>query len=226
MPSPAWLTATLALLTNVLVLTTGERIAVAGEAVEKDGRVIFRNLEGRLFSLSSSDVDFPATKEAGAERARPPAPPPAPVLRLKRSESERRKAFAELEAKHAPAGSTPTSEEIRKRLQVPDGFGEPPSDPAEEWAWRNRARSHEEAVRRARENRDLLVAKAEALEARIRSLVGLGYKANQFSYDTTQLQDTLSQIPYAELEITRAERAMAEFRDEARRRGVLPGWLR
>jgi len=37
---------------------------------------------------------------------------------------------------------------------------------------------------------------------------------------------TLDQIPAAELEVTRAERANAQFRDDARKQGILPGWLR
>ena len=39
-------------------------------------------------------------------------------------------------------------------------------------------------------------------------------------------EDTLEAIPSAQLEVQRAEREYDQFRDEARRRGVIPGWLR
>ena len=72
----------------------------------------------------------------------------------------------------------------------------------------------------------MLVQKAEALRAHISGLLSLGYKPNQFSYDSTSLESVLDQIPYAELQVTRAERAYDEFREEARVKGILPGWLR
>jgi len=68
--------------------------------------------------------------------------------------------------------------------------------------------------------------RAAQLRSRIAGFLSLGYKPNQFSYDTAVLQTTLEQIPYAELEVTRAERAYTQFRDDARRQGVMPGWLR
>jgi len=68
--------------------------------------------------------------------------------------------------------------------------------------------------------------KAAALRAHIGGLLGLGYKPAQFSYDTTVLAYTEEAIPNAELAVQRAERAYEQFRDEARRLGVPPGWLR
>ena len=64
------------------------------------------------------------------------------------------------------------------------------------------------------------------LKRQIEQFVALGYRGGQFSYQSTELQTTLDQIPAAELEVTRAERANAQFRDDARRRDIMPGWLR
>ncbi len=73
---------------------------------------------------------------------------------------------------------------------------------------------------------DLLESRAAELQAKIHSLVALGYKPAQFTYDTTELQRTRDRLPYARLEVTRALRANEQFREDARREGVLPGWLR
>ena len=140
------------------------------------------------------------------------------LQRLKGTEAERQRLIAELEQNHTGQEAAP--------LRLRDIPPAPATNTEEEWSWRNRAKAHEEAIRRAKENLDLLVEKANALKSHIAGLLSLGYKPNQFSYDTTSLQATLEQIPYAELEVNRAERAYAEFREEARVKGITPGWLR
>ncbi|PYQ52355.1 MAG: hypothetical protein DMF59_05040 [Acidobacteria bacterium] len=96
----------------------------------------------------------------------------------------------------------------------------------DEWSWRHRVREYEEGIRRAQEDVDLLENKAEALKAHITGLLSLGYKPSQFTYDTTLLAYTVDQIPRAQLEVIRAQRLYEQFRDDARRQGVAPGWLR
>ena len=68
--------------------------------------------------------------------------------------------------------------------------------------------------------------RAAELRAQISGFLSLGYKPNQFSYQTTQLAYMQEQIPGAELQIQRAQRLYEQFRDDARRQGVIPGWLR
>jgi len=89
-----------------------------------------------------------------------------------------------------------------------------------------RARGYQETLRQSEENLQLLVDRVDQLRAQIAGFLSLGYKPNQFSYQTTQLQYTLDRIPQAELEVQRARRAYDQFRDDARKEGVLPGWLR
>ena len=72
----------------------------------------------------------------------------------------------------------------------------------------------------------LLVERVERLQGEIRGLLGLGFKPNQFSLQAAQLQSALEQIPYAQLEVTRAQRELDQFRDDARKRDIMPGWLR
>jgi len=202
----------LLLLATTLVLRGGDRISVEGAITESAGRVVFRAIDGTLYSLASSEVESIDTQA-------PPAAPPPEKKKLKLSAEERERLLRELESNHEGVAAPV---EQRKPTVLP-----PAKDQTEEeWQWRRESRAHEEAVRRAKENLDLLLERVERLQGEIRGLLGLGYKPRQFTLQTTQLQDTLDQIPYAQLEVTRAQRDLEQFRDDARKRGIMPGWLR
>lgn len=214
----------LALPTNVLVLRSGDRIEIQS-AHEQDGRVVFRTTDGRLFSLPLHEIDLVATSTGDAAAAPAPnAGQPERIAgqkKLKVSAEERRRLIEALEQNHSGRPAPPSTIEL-----PPASSEEGARQTEDEWTWRNRARALEEAVRQAKENRDLLLGRADALRSHILGLLSLGYKPGQFTYDTSQLQYTLEQIPQANLDITRAERALSEFREEARQRGITPGWLR
>jgi hypothetical protein len=140
------------------------------------------------------------------------------LQKLKVTEAERLRLIAALEQNHSGVEAEP--------LRLADIPPAPRVNTDEEWSWRKRAKAYEESIRQAKENLDLLRQKADELRSHILGLLSLGYKPTQFSYDATILQSTLDQIPYAELAVTRAERAYDEFRDEARVKGITPGWLR
>ena len=203
--------------TNTLVLRSGEHIAVDGNVRVDAGRVLFRS-GGALYSIPSSEVDVEATREAGN-----PIPIPAESRgKLRVSAEEKEKLLRDLEQNHSGTAAPSNALDVR-----------PAASPAErvqmsedEWSWRRTARSYEEAVHRAQEELDLLNDRAAQLRAHITGLLALGYKPNQFSYDTTQLAYTLDQIPRAQLEVQRAQRAYDQFRDDARRQAVTPGWIR
>lgn len=208
----------LAIPTTTLVLRDGHRILVDGPIREENGRVLF-TANGSFYSIAIGEVDLAATRAAVA--------PPIVVnasehARLKVSPEERDRLLRDLEQNHSGTGGQPPV------LQ-------PPAEPTEaekqqslqdEWAWRNRSREYQERVRQAKENLDLLVQRAEQLKAQIGGFLSLGYKPAQFTYQSTELEYTLAQIPAADLEVTRAIRAYDQFRDDARRLGILPGWLR
>ncbi len=203
--------------TSTLVLRSGQRIDVDGSVKVENGRVLFRS-GGALYSMPEEEVDFDATRATGmpvAIQAEKPG-------RLRVTPEEKQRLLKELEQNHS---GTPAPADA---LKVPPGPTPAEREQAtqDEWAWRRQARSYEEAVRRAQENLDLLMEKAAALRAHIAGLLSLGYSPNQFSYDTTQLAYTEEQIPAAELEVQRAQRAYDQFRDDARRLGVPPGYLR
>jgi hypothetical protein len=202
------------LLLVTLVLRSGARIDMDGPFRQEEGRVVFRS-GGILYSLAASEVDFEATRAAANV---PPIKAEVPG-RLKVTPEERDRLLRELEKNHS---GTPAKPEPPARIVPPP----PPQNDEDEWAWRRSARAHEEAVRRAKEELQLLQDRAEQLRAQIRGFLSLGYNPRQFSYQTTELQLTLDSIPRAELEVQRAQRAYDTFREDARKMGILPGWLR
>lgn len=200
------------ILLTTLVLRSGIKIAVDGAVTPKDGRVIFRSVDGTLYSLPASEVESTSTQTeltpvASAEKKK-----------LKLSAEERDRLLRDLENNH-----TGTAVPIPPSLTAPPPQKDTTDD---EWRWRRESRAHEESLRRAKENVALLADRIERLQGEIRGLIGLGYKPNQFSLQATQLQSALEQIPYAQLEVTRAQRELDEFRDDARKQGIMPGWLR
>jgi hypothetical protein len=221
----------LTLTTSTLVLRSGDRINVEGDVRETNGVVTFR-AGGLLYSMPSSEVDFDATKNAGTDadwRRRAAVPETTaetqaqPVVKLKVSEAERKRLLEELEKNHS-GSATPPAQSVTHAPHIE--VTEPPPPPGDEWGWRHQAQAHEEAIRRAREEVQMLESRVHQLESEIQGFFSLGYKAHQFTYQSTQLQQAREQLPYAQLEVARAERAFEQFREDARRQGVLPGWLR
>jgi len=206
----------LSLTATTLVLRSGDRISVDDTIREEKGVVTFRS-GGTLYSLPASEIDR-IIREPGESAAKETPAAAEPLLKLRVSDEDRKRLIAELEQNHAgtPAPRLPA-------IQLPPA---PPVREEEEWSWRRQARGYEEAIRQANEELELLERRARELESKIFTLIALGFKPRAFTYDTSQLATTLDQIPRARLEVQRAERAYADFREEARRRGVLPGWLR
>lgn len=198
--------------TPTLVFRGGHRVDVDGSVRVDEGRVIFRS-GGALYSVPEAEVDIVATRAAGTISV----VKADPTMRLKVSEAERIRLLKELEQNHNGTPGTATLPPLPVERE------EPSSD---EWTWRRNAQGYEESIRRAQEELDLLTTKAEQLRSHIAGLLSLGYKPSQFTYDSTTLQYTVEQIPRAELEVTRAERAFAQFKENARKLGIPPGWLR
>lgn len=202
------------LLTTTLVLRSGDRLEVQGPVKEENGVVTFR-LNGQLYSMPASEIaSRNAASEAAVEEAKEEE-----VRRLAVSREERDRRIRELEQNHSGVPATP------EQLQISPPPPRKDTKPEERY-WRSLARQHEESVRQAQENLALLEARIEQLQMDIRGFVSLGFKPEQFTYQTKQLVRTEEQLPGARLALTRAERALAEFREDARREGILPGWLR
>jgi hypothetical protein len=209
--------ATLLILATTLVLRSGDRISAEGPITQQDGVVIFRS-GGALYSMPLSEIDEAATNAANASAEISPKPAPKP---LKVSPAERMRLLKELEQNHY--GKPATEQRMDTPPYIPQ---DAPGQNADEWRWRREARSYEEGVRQAKESLDLLLDRVDRLRAEIRGFVALGFKPQNFTYQTTQLAYAEEQIPSAQLYVERAQRVYDQFREDARRQGVLPGWLR
>ncbi|HEX8171384.1 MAG TPA: hypothetical protein VF824_12660 [Thermoanaerobaculia bacterium] len=206
-------------LTSTLVLRSGDRIA-AEDVREANGVVTFRS-GGLLYSMPAEEI---ARIDSGAPRPETRAAQQAgSVRKLRVAEEDRKRLLDALAQNHegtpappqqvVPPAPVATREEIAQQTR-------------DEWSWRREARAYEENVRQAKEELQLLLEREEQLDSEIRFFLNQGYKPRQFTYQTTQLAHTREQIPYAELAVTRAVRAYEQFREDARRQGVMPGWLR
>lgn len=206
----------LTLTTTTLVLRSGDRISVDdGVAREENGVVTFRS-GGTLYSLPAAEIERTVS---APETAAAPSTPEERRARLAVSEEMRKRLIEELEKNH---GGTPVAPPaMPESLLTPVNLNN-----EDEWSWRRQARAHEETIRRANEELQLLETRAKELQSKIYTLLALGFKPHAFTYDSSLLVRTQDQIPYAKLEVERATRAFTEFREEARRRGVMPGWLR
>ena len=210
----ATLTAPQPILTTTLILRTGARYDIDGPIREEQGRVIFRT-GGGLYSIPLVDVDLEATRAAVTK---PVVATGDTDKKLKVTRAERDRLLRELEQNHS---GTPAALNIEKVAEPREA-----ANSGDEWGWRNAARAHEEAIRRAQEDLDLLRTRAATLKHQIEQFFSLGYRARQFSYQSSELQLTLDQIPAAELAVTREQRANDQFREDARKQGIMPGWLR
>src|SRR3954470_3644836 len=130
---------------TALVLRNGTRFEVDGPIREEQGRVIFRT-SGSLYSIPLDDVDLEATRAAVTKTV---VVTSDADRKLKVSPAERDRLLRELEQNH----SGKPAEELKI-----DKIAEPRESPerGDEWTWRNAARTYEEALRRAKEDRDLL----------------------------------------------------------------------
>ena len=209
----------LLLLTSTLVLRTGERIEVQRPVEHVGDRVIFR-VAGTLYSLPAAEIDFQATQALEEARKSAPTLP----RRLKVTPEERDRLLAELSLNRS--GQPPEPQRLLEEPPPERTPRERIADQEEEWRWRREARHYEESVRRAEEHLQLLEARASQIEDEIRGLLSLGYAPRQFTYQTTLLASTREQVPAAQLAVVQARRALEQFREDARRQGVLPGWLR
>jgi hypothetical protein len=204
-------------ITTTLILRNGTHFDVDGPIREEQARIIFRT-EGKLYSIPLADVDLDTTRAAVTK---------AVVVtsdsgkKLKVSAPERERLLRDLEQNHT---GKPSSVAAGDRLPEPPEAAEPSN--RDEWSWRLAARAREEAIRRAKENVELLRSRESALKQQIQQFFALGYRANQFTYQSSELEITQYQLPAAELEVTRAQRENDQFREDARKQGIMPGWLR
>jgi hypothetical protein len=210
---------------DVLVLRSGHQIAVEGEVTLQQGKVVFRHPSGVLYSLPLAEVDIVATEranhvgvEAWREREVPESESPLSG-RLRVSKAEKERLLKELEkSRGTPVArkieAAPVVEEVEVR------------DRSEEMAWRAASKRLEEQVRSLAERVQMLRDRIEYLEDQIRTFIGMGMPGDQYGGNMIQLQDSRAMLEEAQLALASAQRELEDFREQARRAGILPGWLR
>ena len=215
---PAFL---LIVVSSVLVLRSGDRIVTDGPPREENGLVVFRTADGSLFSISRDEIDVAATEAAASRNVDAKAPS---AKKLKVSAAERDRLLAALSQNRG--GTPPPPQRLLEEPPQLQTQEEVRDSAREEWEWKREARALEENVLRSEENLQVLIDRIREYEGRIMGLISLGYRPAQFTYDSSVLELTRLQIPRAELALRQAERALDQFKDEARRLGIPPGWLR
>lgn len=216
-PFALLLAASLTIPSPVLVLRSGDRIEVE-PGIRVDERTVVFRTAGNLYSMPVTEIDIDATRAAANTII---ARPDNDRGKLKVSAAEKERLLRELEQNHNGTAAPKNAFDVKQPSPA-----EQQASVADEWSWRRAARQHEENIRQAKEELELLQSRAAQLERQIESYVSLGYKPQQFTYQSSQLQITLDSMPRAELEVTRARRAFDQFKEDARKQGIMPGWLR
>lgn len=207
-----------------LILRTGEQIPIRGDITVSGGVVLFESEGGTLYSIPTHEIDFEATDQlARLEQSGSLAPPPRS---LRVSEEEKQRLLREISENHRGVPTPSQDWESAKPEPARTRAEDTPKQSQDEWHWKNLARQHEESLRAADEELTLLVKTESDLERQVLGFLSLGYQPNQFSYQVLRLQTTRDSMDRARLEVERARRRLDQFRDDARRQGILPGWLR
>jgi hypothetical protein len=216
-----------------IVLRSGAVMNVTEVVRLERGRVIFAGADGALFSIRLSDIDVEATDARLQAGGKPGAAGDAPGQsaseegeylrrRLPVSEEEKRRILAEMEARShtGRAAPQPAYEEPEPDLRVAI------RGKTDEEEWRRRSRAHRDAVERVQRELDLAIRQERQLNDVVLFLAGRSQDASNYGYLVHQLQDVRSMIPRIRISLEQAEQAWQRFQDDARRQGVLPGWLR
>lgn len=214
-----------------IVLRSGQLIPVEELVRVENGRLLFVNSGGTLYSLSLSDVDIektdarlPANRMTSDEELREkPAEVDTAVRKLPVSDEDKERILAEMEGRShtgRPTRASSAPSDAAPDLEVPvEGEND-------EWKWREAARRYRYAVERAKEQLEGARQRERELNDLLLFFAGGTGDATHYSYLVVQLADLRSLMPQLQAEVRRAEDAWFQFREDARRQGVLPGWLR
>jgi hypothetical protein len=220
---------TLILTATLFVLEGGSRIE--GEVVgRQNGRLLIRTSNGLVYSVEERSIV--SESSSAAIPPRKPASPGVPkdaksILssqRIRVSAKEKQRLLTEL-SKNRRGKPAPLQSWEKKKPAAVESSLEVTERSDESW-WREQSRQKEEAVRRAEEQLELYTRREREIEDTVRMMLLSGVHPNSLGYQMNHLSDMRTMRDQARLEIERAKRELATFRDDARKEGILPGWLR
>lgn len=200
---------------------------MSGPVTIEEGKVLFHLANGTLVSMPSKEIDLDATRALASTAPLRRPMPAAERKRLRVSVDEKQRLLANLQKSRAGASVS------RKSLPAPLPASLDTTDMdvevearGDERYWKSTSRELRENVKRATEEVQWLEAREQRLGDELLALRAYGYDSRHFSDRVFELQDTRDAIEGAKLDIARAKRELAQFQDDARKQGILPGWLR
>ena len=224
---------------DTLVLESGELIPILEIVSVENDRILYRDGAGVLYSIPLDDVDLTATTDPDRSPHRNDlrevsepveneivqrTADQLPVSGFRVSDEERDQIIREFERSAGP-GTPPQLDETPSDDSEPDLTIEV-TDESDEWHWRNESLRLQEQIEQAKESLESAVRRERQLNDTILYYAGNTGDGTGYSQLIYELENLRSRIPRLELAVERAEREHRRFRDEARQRGVLPGWLR
>jgi hypothetical protein len=211
---------------QILVLRSGERIELSGELRRDGDRVVFRSRVGTLYSLPASEIDEKATRAAitaepeAASKGRLPR-------RLKGDEATKRRLLADLSKSRGTRVPPPLADPPPTPASSPESeAAKLEVEAAREEMWRREARAFDARVADAEQRIRNLAERERALNDAILGMMAMGHPQEHLGLQVRALQDTKSYLEQAKRDLERATRERSAFQEDARRRGILPGWLR
>lgn len=216
------------LLATILLLDGGTRIE--GEIVERaNGRVVVRTSAGLLYSVPESSIrseseSAHSTEEKGKAAVRVAPARRLPESKIRVSDEEKNRLLTELSKNHSGKTAPKQSWEIPK--PQPAEAEIEVTERSDESYWREESRKRDEAVRRATEQYELLTRREREIEDTVRMMLASGVNPDHMGYQVMALTDTRTMREQARLAIESAKRHRDALHEDARREGILPGWLR
>ena len=211
---------------QVLVLRSGASIPVKGGIQVKDNRVVFRDAAGAIYSLDASEIDAEATARGAPPEPKAkasPAPGPTP-RKLAVSGQEKQRLLQELSlSRGQPAPiRTPTPGPSPSASASPA----PAPTPGEsEDAWRAKAREARGAVERSKAMLAALARREDELESTLLMLRG-HYRDSTLTAQLLELERVRYAYEVEKQNLANAEKAWFDLQEDARKKDILPGWLR
>jgi hypothetical protein len=211
---------------EVLVLRSGATIRVSGPVQVKENKVLFRDSGGAFYSLDVAEIDADATAK-GPSKNEPAAKPAASTSPRKLAVSPEEKARLLEELSHSRGQPAPLRSESR-----PSPSPSPSPSPAptalekeSEQFWRDRARAARAEIERAKGMLAALQRREDDLESTLLMLRG-HYRDSVLTAQLLELERVRYAIEAETQNLIKAEKAWFDLQEDARKKDILPGWLR
>lgn len=209
---------------EVLVLRSGETIAVRQVVSADEQRIVFRDAHGVLFSLPMSEIDLERTeRQGGTDDSGRTREDRARRSRLAVSDDEKERLLRTLE-KTARPGSSPAP--LRRNEAAAEPEETENDTTADEEFWRARGRAARERIADAEYDLEEAIRYERELNAFLLAMAGPSGIPEVYGPYMRDLSIIRERIPRLREEVSRARDAFDELKTEANRAGAMPGWLR